>query len=405
MQTRKSKADPGEFRQQCIKCFRTPELCYCEAVGWIENQTEILILQHRRERMHPFNTARIVDRTLKKSRLICERNEDLATMKLPISANAGLLYPSKDAELLTEIRPSDRPDQLIILDGTWHHAKTLYRDVAGLRTLPKYRLAPTKPGNYRIRMEPNETSLSTLEAVTAALYQLEPETQNIDALTSAFDCMIEKQLEHPKSVYSGLAVKPKKPPNPNVPKSISNPVGNLVLAYGEATPIDYAEVDGWGELNRKRASSTLPPVYWCAHRLGQQGPESQFTSFLDGGRNLAAKFYDFMDLPKNLFEREESADSAESFAMKWRDFIRDDDLLLVYNQNALKLLNNCGIETNNFLTVNSVNFDPLKQYPNIESFIKAAEGKLYPPMFQGRAGRRLATMTSLINVLTEAKKI
>ena len=404
MQTRKSKAAPGEFRQQCIKCFRTPDLCYCEAVGSIENKTEILILQHRRERMHPFNTARIVDRTLNRSRVICERNEDMARMELPISANAGLLYPSKDAELLTEINPSDRPDQLVILDGTWHHAKTLYRDVAHLQTLPKYRLAPTKPGNYRIRMEPNETSLSTLEAVTAALHQLEPETKNIDALTAAFDCMIEKQLDHPKSVYSGLAVKPKKDPNPNVPKSISNPVGNLVLAYGEATPIDYAEVDGWGELNRKRSSSTLPPVYWCAHRFDfssdRRSEEDRFASFLDGGRNLASKFYDFMDLPKKQFDK---TDSAKLFASKWRDFIRPDDTLLIYNQNAMKLLHNCGISPEKYLTVNSVNFDPLKSHPTIESFVSASGGRIHRPMFPGRAGRRLATMTSLIEVLMETK--
>ena len=402
MQTRKSNAALGEFRQQCLKCFRTPDLCYCEAIGSVENQTEILILQHRRERMHPFNTARIVDRTLNKSRVICERNEDMATMELPISANAGLLYPSKDAELLTEIQPSDRPDQLVILDGTWHHAKTLYRDVVQLHSLPKYRLAPTEPGNYRIRMEPNETSLSTLEAVTAALHQLEPETKNIEALTNAFDCMIEKQLEHPKSVYSGLAVKPKKPPNPNVPKSISNPVGNLVLAYGEATPIDYAEVDGWGELNRKRESSTLPPVYWCAHRLGHHGPENQFSSFLEGGRNLASKFYDFMDLPEKEFE---DADSPESFVAKWHEFLRADDLLMIYNHNALKLLHNCGIQPANHLTVNSVNFDPLKRHRSIESFVKSSGGNLQPPMFQGRAGRRLATMTSLIDVLTKMKTV
>ena len=399
-QTRKSKAPPGEFRQQCLKCFRTPELCYCEAVGSIENQTEILILQHRRERMHPFNTARIVDRTLNNSQLICERNEDLAARALPISDNAGLLYPSKDAVLLTDIPADQRPDQLIILDGTWHHAKTLYRDVDRLHALPKYRLAPTEPGKYRIRMEPNETSLSTLEAVAAALRQLEPETENIDALMTAFDCMIEKQLDHPESVYSGLAVRPKKIPNPNVPKSISHPVGNLVLAYGEAAPIDYAEVGSWGELNKKRSTSKLPPVYWCAHRLGASGSEDRFCCFLDGGQDLASKFYDFMNLPEDEFE---NGVSTAVFAEKWRDFIREDDLLLIYNRNALHLLHNSGIATNNHLAVNSINYDPLQEHSTIESFVEFSGGELSPPLFKGRAGRRLATMTSLVEVLAKTK--
>ena len=399
-QTRPTRAPLGESRERCFECFRTPELCYCEAVGSIQNLTEILILQHRRERMHPFNTARIVNRTLTNGQLICERNEDLAQMRIPISENAGLLYPSKDATLLTEVSPQQRPDQLIILDGTWHHAKTLYRDVAALQRLPKYKLAPTQPGNYRIRMEPNATALSTLEAVWAALTQLEPETENIDALMVAFDCMIEKQLNHPQSVYSGLTIKPKKIPNANVPKSITQPAGNIVLAFGEATPIDYAEVDGWNDLNRKRTRSSDPPVYWCAHRLGGRSAEDRFSCFLDGGRALASKFYQFMDLQPSDFE---DAVSAAQFATRWKNFIGEDDLLLVYNHNALKLINNCGIEPTGHLEVNGINFDPLNQYASIESFVEHCGGDLSPPLFKGRAGRRLATMTSLVNVLAEMK--
>lgn len=398
MKTQKGQTRPslGEFRQRCFECFRTLDLCYCDSVGSIENRTEILILQHRRERMHPFNTARIVDRTLNNSQLICERNEDLAQMQLPIAQNAGLLYPSKDATLLTEVSPAQRPDQLIILDGTWHHAKTLYRDIAGLQALPKYKLAPTQPGNYRIRMEPNATSLSTLEAVCAALTQLEPETENIDALMVAFNCMIEKQLNHPQSVYSGLAIKPKKIPNANIPKSITSPTGNIVLAFGEATPIDYAEVDGWNDLNRKRSSSNDPPVYWCAHRLGGTSEEDRFSCFLDGGRDLASKFYQFMDLQPNDFE---DAITTAEFAARWEKFIRTDDLLLIYNHNALKLINNCGIAPDNHLEVNGINFDPVKQHASIESYVQHCGGDLSPPIFKGRAGRRLATMTSLVRVL------
>ena len=397
-QTRQTRAPVGDFRQRCIECFRTPELCYCDSIGSIDNHIEILILQHRRERMHPFNTARIVNRILNNGHLICQRNEDLARMTLPIRSNAGLLYPGKDATLLTEISPEERPQQLIVLDGTWHHAKTLYRDIAGLQKLPKYRLAPTEPGNYRIRMEPNATSLSTLEAVCAALKQLEPETENIDALMVAFDCMIEKQLSHPESVYSGLTIKPKKIPNANIPKSITHPEGNIVLAFGEATPVDYVELNSWNELNRKKSTSRDPPVYWCAHRLGGTSGRDRFSCFLEGGRALAAKFYQFMDLEPNDFEH---AVSAASFSSQWQEFIRDDDLLLIYNHNALQMIRNCGISASQHLTVNGINFDPLKQHKTIEAFVKHSGGELSSPMFKGRAGRRLATMTSLIQVLSQ----
>jgi hypothetical protein len=245
-------------------------------------------------------------------------------------------------------------------------------------------------------MEPNETSLSTLEAVVSALQQLEPETRNIEALTAAFDCMIEKQLAHPKSVYSGLAVKPKKSPNANIPKSLAHPTGNLVLAYGEATPIDYAEVDGWADLNQRRSKSEFPPVYWCAQRLGT---DQRFSCFLNGGQHLAPKFLNFMDLHPDDFQ---NAVSPQCFARRWNNFVNDDDLVLVYNHNALRLLLNCGISPSQWLLVNSINFDPTKRFNSLEQFIVENGGKLHPPIFKGRAGRRLATMTALIETLKVA---
>ena len=120
-------------------------------------------------------------------------------MELPILPGAVLLYPGKQSKLLTELSPMQRPTQLVILDGTWHHAKTLYRDIPQLHTLPQYRLAPATPGQYRIRLEPTATSLSTVEATVAALKFLEPETEGFEQLLGAFNLMVEQQLAHPNA--------------------------------------------------------------------------------------------------------------------------------------------------------------------------------------------------------------
>ena len=37
--------------------------CFCEAIPQIDNRTDVLILQHVGERFHPFNTARIVQKS------------------------------------------------------------------------------------------------------------------------------------------------------------------------------------------------------------------------------------------------------------------------------------------------------------------------------------------------------
>ena len=134
------------FRDRCDDCFRPVSQCYCDAITNVDTRTEFLILQHRRERVHPFNSARIAARALTNCKLVCDRNEQLAEMQLPIKPSAGLLYPSPGARLLDQVPTEELPEQLVVIDGTWHQAKTLYRDVEVLRTLPCFALAPTTPG-------------------------------------------------------------------------------------------------------------------------------------------------------------------------------------------------------------------------------------------------------------------
>ena len=138
---------------RCYDCFRPKEACFCASIPRIDNQTEVLILQHRRERFHPFNTARIVQKALRNSQLLADHTSNLA-MRLRLKPRAGLLYPGPTALLISDLASEQRPEQLVVLDGTWHHAKTLVREIPALQSLPRYRLAPTAPSRYRIRREP-----------------------------------------------------------------------------------------------------------------------------------------------------------------------------------------------------------------------------------------------------------
>ena len=117
----------NERQPRCYQCFRPMRLCFCDAIPRIRNRTDVLILQHIGERSHPFNTARIVQRSLHRCRVISDHNQRLGSRHLPIQKDAGLLYPANNAPKLTELTGSDRPRQLVIVDGTWHQAKTIVR--------------------------------------------------------------------------------------------------------------------------------------------------------------------------------------------------------------------------------------------------------------------------------------
>ena len=185
-------------RQRCYSCYRPKYACFCDAIPQVANQTKLLILQHRKERTHPFNSARIVDRALQNSELIVGRNHELANMDLGIEKNVGLLYPHKHAIPIEGLSPSEIPEQFVFLDGTWNHARTMYRDIPVLKTLPCYRLTPESPSRYLVRKEPTRDSLSTLEAVVSVLQKFEPELAGLDRLMAAFDLMNQQQVDELK---------------------------------------------------------------------------------------------------------------------------------------------------------------------------------------------------------------
>ena len=61
--------------------------------------------------------------------------------------------------------------------------------------LPKVSFRPETVSRYRIRKEPDEYALSTLEAIVYALSVLEGNADTYKPLLDSMDWMIEKQIE------------------------------------------------------------------------------------------------------------------------------------------------------------------------------------------------------------------
>ena len=397
VQRRHRSLPAGQYRQRCYVCYRPFDRCFCDAIPTVQNRTEVLILQHRRERTHPFNTARIVSQALQRCQLIHDRNDCFAARQLPLVEKAGLLYPSNDAVLLSDLSPESRPSQLVVLDGTWHQAKTLYRDIPQLKALPRYRLAPSTPGQFRIRLEPTPTSLSTLEATVQALQQLEPETEGFDKLLNAFKVMVDQQLPHPLANYGSDEPKPKHY-NLNVPYSLKGDLANVVAVYGETMPVDYGSGATWDELQQqKRVVGKYPPVYWVAERLSAQGGISHlFSATLQPATQLSAKSLNYMQLTAEDFA---DAISVEQFQQQWQDFLQPADTLVAHSHNIIRLLRNAGCAPQRFEVLKSINHDPHGEFRTQQEFFEARSCEVAKTNHAGRGGRRLANAVTMIRYL------
>lgn len=250
-------------RPVCARCRRPKIVCYCAALPRIETRTRVVILQHPRERDMPIGTARMASLCLPAAELHVGMrwggSAPLARALHDPARPAILLYPGPGArDILRE--PPDGPVTLVVVDGTWSQAKTVVRDNPVLQALPRYAFAAPEPSQYRIRREPDEAYVSTIEALMHVLGVLEGDPAKFRSLLDPLHAMVEAQLacqarsprrreRHPRL---------KQPPSERYPEALVERFADLVCIVGEANAWPY------------RAGIESPReelIHWVAHRM------------------------------------------------------------------------------------------------------------------------------------------
>jgi DTW domain-containing protein YfiP len=189
----------------CAACLRPQASCICRWAAPIASAAEVLILQHPMEVANAKNSARLLHLCLPDSRLeVGERYDPvhldalLAGPRRPL-----LLYPDTpgDASMGIVHAPAFHPSWaaepaallLVVLDATWRKSrKMLYLNPA-LQRLPRLPLRDTPASHYLIRKAHAPDQLSTLEATTYALAQLEGDAEKFAPLIAAFDGFVAQQ--------------------------------------------------------------------------------------------------------------------------------------------------------------------------------------------------------------------
>jgi DTW domain-containing protein YfiP len=215
--------------------LRPADSCYCAELPSVPTRTRVVILQHPHERTHPFGTARLVELCLPSASVHVPWAGFTGTLeeRVEVPADAAVLYPHPDAPLLDDLPAAERPSTLIAIDGTWAHAKRLYKENGWLAAHRHVRLDPASPSRYRIRKEPRPDYVSTLEAIIEALRILEPETPNLDAPLLAFDRMIDQQIARASRVQRiGRHKHTRQRPSRAVSPQLSDP--RLCVVYAES---------------------------------------------------------------------------------------------------------------------------------------------------------------------------
>ncbi|HVY28889.1 MAG TPA: tRNA-uridine aminocarboxypropyltransferase [Polyangiaceae bacterium] len=166
--------------EACETCRRPKVACVCDRIVSYPTARRVLILQHPQEQDAVLGSAQILEASLPQARVVVGlswRNLGHALGEPEVDAKRwAVLFPDREAEgeqITTRrgapLEPS-QIDGIIVLDGTWSKAKTLWWRNPWLNKLNRINLKPEKPSIYgKLRAEPRREYVSTLESVAGAL--------------------------------------------------------------------------------------------------------------------------------------------------------------------------------------------------------------------------------------------
>ncbi|MGE4107667.1 MAG: tRNA-uridine aminocarboxypropyltransferase [Bacteriovoracia bacterium] len=197
---------PDNQRIPCLRCRKSPRTCYCHLLRPFRSSTQFVILQHPKERRKAIGTARMVHLSMEGSELRVGKEFDddpvVSQYLKDESRHCVVLFPSERSANLSTAREAGELDRWIppgknlvvfVLDGTWTQAKRILERSLKLARLPQVCFTVREKSQYRIRQQPEDYCLSTLEAVTEVLNILETGAP-VENLTQVFHSMVETQL-------------------------------------------------------------------------------------------------------------------------------------------------------------------------------------------------------------------
>ncbi len=207
-------APADEGHASCARCHKPLELCVCAAIAEHKSRLSVLVLRHPQEKDRVLGTAGMIELQIPGSRIatgLSWRNLDAALGKHAEPQEWGVLFqgpktdrPERGAGAVIAVSRKGQalPDQraalgglrgIIVLDGNWSQAKTLWWRNPWLLKCRRLVLNPARPSAYgNLRREPRRDSLSTLEAVALALSAAERDEGLFERLTAPLRLLVEK---------------------------------------------------------------------------------------------------------------------------------------------------------------------------------------------------------------------
>jgi len=180
----------------------------CKYIKPIKTKTKFVVLMHTHEFKKIKNgTGHFTHLSLENSELYIgvsfAEHKAVNDLLNDENNNCYVLYPGDDSLLLnSNSLPNNKKQNVIFLiDSTWHNAKKLLRDSPNIKALPKISFEHTKNSEFKIKEQPMELCLSTIESTHCVLELLnlhgneELSLNELGGFLEPFRKMVEYQVK------------------------------------------------------------------------------------------------------------------------------------------------------------------------------------------------------------------
>jgi len=167
-------------RLSCEKCRRPQRVCWCAYLPEkpIKIRGKVIVLQHPGEEKRNLKTAPMLLNGLESGCCVIYYGKKFPTRKheglaeLLSEPNTFVLFPGVKSRCLKQVVQSYSAGEqynLVLIDGTWSQAKSIYFHSPFLHDLPQVSLPEPGPSLYVVRTQPSEHCVSTVESAAMAI--------------------------------------------------------------------------------------------------------------------------------------------------------------------------------------------------------------------------------------------
>lgn len=378
-----------EPRLTCARCTRPLASCFCAQLQVLPTRTQVLLLQHPRERRMAIGTARMAHLSLPNSRLRVGTDfsiDPVVAAALAQPEPPHVLFPGPGARDVATL-PRDRPLTLIVLDGTWWQARKLLKLNPTLAALPRVAFTPSGPSQYLIRRQPADFCVSTIEALAQVLDMLEPGPSSFARILDPFHAMVARQqwFQHQVRSQRHHRVAPSRPRRPTLKTRLQAQWSRLVCVQGEA--------NAWPRNHDDRQDPET--IHWVAER---PSTGDRFEALVAPRRSLAPATPMHVEVPA---ERLLAGTNVRNWHDSWRAFSRADDVLVLWGTFYRDLAAGEGLPlSGNCIDLRGEVSQLLRaRVGTIEECARRLGVHEVQPRFAGRGGRRLAELTAVLQAV------